>query len=157
MVTLYCAVLFSWCLHDGKGDADLLKSTWVPATEAASSIIGAKTLMTEAVGIPGWEFEGYVYDEIGIVTPEMWKYLGSDGWYYRAVMDLEPDLLIVRPEMLLKNEQISGAYRPFANDEQLREILEERYLAAPEYKHVGGHHSHKISSVLILIREGLQK
>lgn len=72
------------------------------------------TVMGEPAGVLG--ASGLrVFDEVGIVTPEMADIRAhmGDGWYAEALRKYQPELLATRARYLMANEPVTGPRRPW--------------------------------------------
>ncbi|MGH7725401.1 MAG: hypothetical protein ACREOU_08230 [Candidatus Eiseniibacteriota bacterium] len=147
--------LYVWAIQDGIAQQRLLTATWGRAAEFARTVPGARSVLAEAVGVLGWRYEGTVYDEVGIVTPQLLPYRkDGDGWYYRAVRELEPDLLIIRPWYLYNNQPIAGAAKPFASAEQFDELGRD-YAELAQFSDSSIYATQKVNSVVVIGRQRL--
>lgn len=155
VLALCAAFLLVWTVQDGAVQRRLLDRTWGDAARFAARVPGARSAFAEAVGVLGWEFPGIVWDEIGIVTPRMASFRqSSDGWYYRAVMGLEPDLLLVRPYYLYKNQPVAGEAKPFVDESQFQD-LGRRYVEVADFADTIPYASPGVSLVRVLVRREL--
>ncbi len=144
--------LYVWAIQDGIAQNRLLQATWGRAADFARTVPGAKSVLAEAVGLLGWRYEGTVYDEVGIVTPQLLPFRrDGDGWYYRAVRALKPDLLVIRPWYLYNNEPIAGAARPFASQEEFDELGRE-YGELAQFSDSSVYATQKVKSVVVIAR-----
>ncbi len=154
-LALNAVLLFVWCMQDGQAQRRLLDHTWGAAARYAATYPGARSAFAEAVGVLGWEFPGDVYDEVGIVTPRMSAFRQhEDGWYFRAVQGLAPDLLLVRPLLLYRNEPVAGTARPFVDEAQFQE-LGRAYVEMADFEDSTTYASSGVSWVRVLVRRDL--
>jgi hypothetical protein len=151
-IALNAAFLLVWGMQDGQAQRRLGNLTWIDASRYVAGLRGVESVYAEAVGVLGWEFRGVVYDEVGIVTPGMSKYReGGDGWYFRSILDLKPDALIVRPYFLYRNEALAGEDRPFVSQQQFDELSLE-YVEVAEFADTVSYATPRMSQVRVLVR-----
>jgi hypothetical protein len=149
------ALLFVWSVQDGRAQERLLARTWGDAARYAASLPGVRSAFAEAVGVLGWVFPGTVYDEVGIVTPRMAGFRQrEDGWYFRAVQELKPDVLLVRPLLFYRNEPVAGAARPFVDEAQFQE-LGLHYVEQKDFQDTSPYAVSGVSWVRVLVRKEL--
>jgi hypothetical protein len=154
-LALNAALLFVWSVQDGRAQERLLARTWGDASRYAASLSGVRSAFAEAVGVLGWEFPGTVYDEVGIVTPRMARFRQQeDGWYFRAVQELQPDVLLVRPLLFYRNEPVAGAARPFVDEAQFQE-LGLRYVEQKDFQDNSPYAVSGVSWVRVLVKKEL--
>jgi hypothetical protein len=148
-------LLLVWSVQDGRAQERLLARTWGDAARYVAAIPGARSVFAEAVGVLGWEFPGTVYDEVGLVTPRMASFQREeDGWYYRAVSALKPDVLLVRPFLFYRNEPVSGSARPFVSEDQFQE-LGRHYVEQKDFQDTSPYAVSGVSWVRVLVRNEL--
>lgn len=81
-------------------------------------------VLLEPIGWIGYETGMHVFDEVGLVTPEVVRRrLNGAGWYADMVAEHRPEWLVVRPEVFTDRATFAGAGAPFRGPGERDNIL----------------------------------